>query len=315
MEKIKSPNRQKIILIFSIFSLIFLKNISNAIENKIILKVNKEIITSVDVFNEAKYLKTLNKNLINIDNKEIINIAKTSLLREKVKEIEILKYPDIEVSREFLDSIIKNIYLNLGLKNKEEFINYLEINNIDLNIVEKKLSNEAMWNQLIFKKFHKKIKIDIENIKKEIEINKMFSFSYNLNEILYVVEKKEDRDKIFSKIKESVKINGFENTASIFSISDSSKTGGKIGWVNEGSINKEILKELKKLNKGEYTNPIQTPSGFLILKLANKKKIEQSYNMDEELSSRIKNIQNQQLNQYSNIYFNKIKKDIKISEE
>ena len=315
MEKTKSPYRQKIILIFLVFSLIFLKKISYAIENKIILKVNKEIITSVDVFNEARYLKTLNKNLINIDNKEIINIAKTSLLREKVKEIEILKYPDIEVSREFLDSIIKNIYLNLGLKNKEEFINYLEINNIDLNIVEKKLSNEAMWNQLIFKKFHKKIKIDIENIKKEIETDKKFSISYNLNEILYVVEKREDRDRIFLKIQESVKMNGFENTASIFSISNSSKTGGNIGWVNEGSINKEILKELKKLKKGEYTNPIQTPSGFLILYLVNKKEIEQSYNIDEELSSRVKNIQNQQLNQYSNIYFNKIKKDIKISEE
>lgn len=315
MEKTKSPYRQKIILIFLVFSLIFLKKISYAIENKIILKVNKEIITSVDVFNEARYLKTLNKNLINIDNKEIINIAKTSLLREKVKEIEILRYPDIEVSREYLDSIIRSIYLNLGLKNKQEFINYLEINNIDLNIVEKKLSNEAMWNQLIFKKFHKKIKIDIENIKKEIETDKKFSISYNLNEILYVVEKREDRDRIFLKIQESVKMNGFENTASIFSISNSSKTGGNIGWVNEGSINKEILKELKKLKKGEYTNPIQTPSGFLILYLVNKKEIEQSYNIDEELSSRVKNIQNQQLNQYSNIYFNKIKKDIKISEE
>ena len=315
MEKTKSPYRQKIILIFLVFSLIFLKKISYAIENKIILKVNKEIITSVDVFNEARYLKTLNKNLINIDNKEIINIAKTSLLREKVKEIEILRYPDIEVSREYLDSIIRSIYLNLGLKNKQEFINYLEINNIDLNIVEKKLSNEAMWNQLIFNKFHKKIKIDIENIKKEIETDKKFSISYNLNEILYVVEKREDRDRIFLKIQESVKMNGFENTASIFSISNSSKTGGNIGWVNEGSINKEILKELKKLKKGEYTNPIQTPSGFLILYLVNKKEIEQSYNIDEELSSRVKNIQNQQLNQYSNIYFNKIKKDIKISEE
>ncbi len=315
MEKTKSPYRQKIILIFLVFSLIFLKKISYAIENKIILKVNKEIITSVDVFNEARYLKTLNKNLINIDNKEIINIAKTSLLREKVKEIEILRYPDIEVSREYLDSIIRSIYLNLGLKNKQEFINYLEINNIDLNIVEKKLSNEAMWNQLIFKKFHKKIKIDIENIKKEIETDKKFSISYNLNEILYVVEKREDKDRIFLKIQESVKMNGFENTASIFSISNSSKTGGNIGWVNEGSINKEILKELKKLKKGEYTNPIQTPSGFLILYLVNKKEIEQSYNIDEELSSRVKNIQNQQLNQYSNIYFNKIKKDIKISEE
>ena len=315
MEKTKSPYRQKIILIFLVFSLIFLKKISYAIENKIILKVNKEIITSVDVFNEARYLKTLNKNLINIDNKEIINIAKTSLLREKIKEIEILRYPDIEVSREYLDSIIRSIYLNLGLKNKQEFINYLEINNIDLNIVEKKLSNEAMWNQLIFNKFHKKNKIFIENIKKEIETDKKFSISYNLNEILYVVEKREDRDRIFLKIQESVKMNGFENTASIFSISNSSKTGGNIGWVNEGSINKEILKELKKLKKGEYTNPIQTPSGFLILYLVNKKEIEQSYNIDEELSSRVKNIQNQQLNQYSNIYFNKIKKDIKISEE
>ena len=272
MEKTKSPYRQKIILIFLVFSLIFLKKISYAIENKIILKVNKEIITSVDVFNEARYLKTLNKNLINIDNKEIINIAKTSLVREKVKEIEILRYPDIEVSREYLDSIIRSIYLNLGLKNKQEFINYLEINNIDLNIVEKKLSNEAMWNQLIFKKFHKKIKIDIENIKKEIETDKKFSISYNLNEILYNVEKREDRDRIFLKIQESVKMNGFENTASIFSISNSSKTGGNIGWVNEGSINKEILKELKKLKKGEYTNPIQTPSVSYII-LGKQKKL------------------------------------------
>lgn len=315
MKRAKSPFRQKIILFLLIFSLIFLKKISNAIENKIILKIDKEIITTVDIFNEAKYLKTLNKNLINIDNEEMINLAKTSLVREKVKEIEISKYSDIKVNKEYLESIIRNVYLNLGLKNREEFINYLELNNIDLNIVKKKLSNEAIWNQLIFEKFHAKIKINKDNIKKEIESNKKFSISYNLNEILYSVKKKEDKDKIFLKIKESIKINGFENTASLFSISDSSKTGGKIGWINEGSINKEILNQLKKLNKGEYTNPIRTPAGFLILNIVNKKKIEQSYNIEEELSLRIKNLQNQQLNQFSNIYFNKIKKDIKISEK
>ena len=168
---------------------------------------------------------------------------------------------------------------------------------------------------MIFEKYHAKIKINKDNIKKEIESNKKFSISYNLNEILYSVKKKEDKDKIFLKIKESIKINGFENTASLFSISDSSKTGGKIGWINEGSINKEILKELIKLNKGEYSNPIQTPAGFLILNIVDKKKIEQSYNIEEELSLRVKNLQNQQLNQFSNIYFNKIRRDIKISEK
>ena len=286
-----------------------------ALENKIILKINNKIITSVDVFNEAKYLKVLNKNLNNLDNEEIVNLAKTSLLREKIKEIEISKYSKVDINKEYLESIVKNIYKNLGLENRNQFINYLNEYNIDINIVEKKLSNEALWNQLIYEKFHNKIKINKENIKKEIETFKKFSVSYNLNEILYIVKKKEDKKKSFEKIKESIKEKGFENTASLLSESESSKSGGKIGWVNEGSINKKILKELVKLNIGEYTNPIQTPAGFLIVRLVDKKKIEQTYNIDEELSLRIKNLQNQQLNQYSNIYFNKIKKDIKISEK
>ncbi len=301
--------------LFILISLICSDRISFATENKIILKVNNEIITSVDVFNEAKYLTALNVNLNNIDKKEIIELAKTSLLREKIKEIEISNYSVAEVNKDYLESIVRNIYRNLGLENKEQFTHYLSKYNININIVEQKLSNEALWNQLIFEKFHNKIKIDKERIKKEIQSVKKFSVSYNLNEILYIVKKKEDQKKTFEKIKTSIENNGFENTASLFSESDSSKTGGKIGWINEVSINREILKKLIKLNIGEYTTPIQTPAGFLILNLVDKKKIEQTYDFNEELSLRIKNLQNQQLNQYSNIYFNKIKKDIKISEK
>ncbi len=301
--------------LFILISLICSDRSSHAIENKIILKVNNEIITSVDVFNEAKYLKALNVNLNNIDNKEIVKLAKESLLREKIKEIEISTYSVADVNKEYLNSVVRNIYKNLGLENKEEFTNYLNKYNIDINVVEKKLSREALWNQLIFEKFHNKIKINKEKIKKEIESSKKFSVSYNLNEILYIVEKKEDQKKTFEKIKLSIENNGFENTASLYSESDSSKTGGKIGWINEVSINKEILKKLEILNISEYTTPIQTPAGFLILYLVDKKKIEQTYDLNKELSLRIKNSQNQQLNQYSNIYFNKIKKDIKISEK
>ena len=303
----------------SVFLILFIFFLSNknslAIENKIILKVNNEIITSVDVFNEAKYLKTLNKNLKNISDKEIIKLAKNSLLREKIKEIEISRYSEVKINKEYLESIVRNIYKNLGLQNKEDFIKYLNKYKINLKDVEQKLSNEALWNQLIYEKFHKNIKINKENVKREIESLKKISLSYNLNEILYFVNKKGDEEKIFREIKESIKKNGFENTASLFSESDSSKTGGRIGWVNEGSINKKILKKLKNLNVGEYTTPIQTPAGFLILNIVDKKEIEQAYNIDKELPLRIKNLQNQQLNQYSNIYFNKIKKNIKISEK
>ena len=303
----------------SVFLILFIFFLSNknslAIENKIILKVNNEIITSVDVFNEAKYLKTLNKNLKNISDKEIIKLAKNSLLREKIKIIELSKYPEVSVNKEYLENIIKTIYTNLGLINKKQFLNYLSKYNIDIKVVEQKLSNEALWNQLIFEKFKDKIKINKEKIKKEIVSLKKYSTSYNLNEILYNVKKKDEQEKIFLEIQESIKLNGFENTASLFSVSESSKTGGKIGWINEGSINKEILKRLVKLEVGEFTQPIQTPAGFLVLNLVDKKKREQVFNIDEELSLRVKNLQNQQLNQFSNIYFNKIKKDIKINEK
>ena len=309
--------KHKLIVIYAVTFLsvfLFVKP-SSALENKIILKVDNEIITSVDIFNEAKYLKTLNKKLKNIDNKDIIDLSKSSLIREKIKEIEISRYGNVNVNQDYLESIIKNIYINLGLNNKKEFLNYLEENNIDIRVVEKKLSNEALWNQLIYEKFNTKIKIDKENIKNEIQSFKKYSTSYNLNEILFNVKTKEDQKKIFIKIKDSIKKNGFENTASLFSISESSKTGGKIGWINESSINKEILKKLVNLKVGEYTNPIQTPGGFLILSLVDKKKTEQSIDVEKELSLKIKNLQNQQLNQYSIIYFNKIKKAIKISEK
>ena len=303
----------------SVFLILFIFFLSNknslAIENKIILKVNNEIITSVDVFNEAKYLKTLNKNLKNISDKEIIKLAKNSLLREKIKIIELSKYPEVSVNKEYLENIIKTIYANLGLINKKQFLNYLSKYNIDIKVVEQKLSNEALWNQLIFEKFKDKIKINKDKIKKEIISLKKYSTTYNLNEILYNVKKKDEQEKIFLEIQESIKLNGFENTASLFSVSESSKTGGKIGWINEGSINKEILKRLVKLEVGEFTQPIQTPAGFLVLNLVDKKKREQVFNIDEELSLRVKNLQNQQLNQFSNIYFNKIKKDIKINEK
>ena len=197
----KNKSRLIIINLFILISSICFERFSLAIENKIILKVNNEIITSVDVFNEAKYLKVLNVNLNNISNEKILNIAKNSLLREKIKEIEISRYSEAKVNKEYLESIVRNIYKSLGIENREDFIKYLNKYKIDIKNVEQKLSNEALWNQLIYEKFHTKIKINKENVKKEIESLKKLSFSYNLNEILYIVNKKGDEEKIFKEIK------------------------------------------------------------------------------------------------------------------
>ena len=303
-------------LIFFLF-VFFLINFSKALslESKIVLKINNSIITSTDIKNEANYLKALNPNLVNLEDKKIIQIAKNSLIRERIKEFEISKLDNQTITTNYLENIIKSIYSNIGLNNKTEFLNYIEKLNINISDIEQKLSIEALWNRLIYRKYYSKLKINEDKIKQEIKESKQTSNSYLLYEILFNAEENEKIVELYKKIKKSIDENGFENTASIYSISSSSSTGGKLGWINESEVNKKILKQISSLRKGEYTDPITIPGGFLILKVQDVKIIEKEIDIETELSQRIRAMQNEQLNQYSNIYFNKVKKEIIINEK
>ena len=304
----------KIILYF-IFLIFFFISSASSIENKIILKINNSIITNVDIINEANYLQALNPKLQNLKKDKILEIAKNSLIREKIKEIEISKANSTSINSEYIESVIKSIYTKIGFKNKKEFIKHIKKFDVTIQVINKKLSDETLWNQLIYKKFYSKIKVDKEKIKKDLNSINRKSKSYFLNEIVYSAENNNETKILFKKIKESIVKNGFENTAAIYSISETSKTGGNLGWVSENTINKNILKYISEIKIGEFTNPILIPGGFLILKVRDIKQIEKKIDIEKELNSRIISMQNQQLNQYSNIYFKKIKKNILINEK
>jgi peptidyl-prolyl cis-trans isomerase SurA len=303
---------QFIILIICIF---FSKNI-HALENKILIKVDNEIITSLDINNEINYLLALNKNIQSLDKQKIYAIAKNSLIRENIKKIEILNYTDtIKLEREISDEILRSTYSRLGIDSKEQFLRYIQDYNINMSTIEKKISIEALWNQLIVSKFSDKIKIDEGRLKKRITIrgNEQIK-SYLLSEILFNVSSNDELKVKFKEIKASILDVGFENTALIYSISDNSKIGGKLGWIKEGSLNEKIRNNLNSMSIGGFTNPIVTPGGFLLLQIEDIKIKKKKINLNNELKTLIKIETNMQLNQYSNIYFNKITKNFKIDE-
>ena len=304
----------KVIKLTFIFTL-FLQSFALSIENKIMLKINNQIITTIDVYQEANYLKALNPNIQNLDKKKILDIARSSLIREKIKEIELSKYKKNEIDPKYLEQIIQSIYTKIDLENKSEFKKYVKNFGIDMEIIEKKLQIETRWNQLIYKKFFSKLKIDKESIRKNIDANREKSISFLLYEIVFSIDKDNQNNEVFNSIEKSILKEGFENAAAIYSISESSKTGGNLGWVNENNINNKILKNVNTLEIGQHTKPILIPGGFLILQLKDKKNVEKKIDIEKELVLRIRSLQNQQLNQYSNIYFKKIKKDILINEK
>ena len=307
-------NKKIQFFVFIIF--FFLLGNLYALENKILIKVNNEIITSLDINSEINYLIALNKRIENLDKEKKYNIAKNSLIREKIKKIEILNYiKKIEIEEKISDEILKSTYSRLGINSKAEFLMYIKNYNININTIVKKVSIEVLWNQLIVSKFSDKIKINKDQLKNKIltKDNKEIK-RYLLSEILFNVSNNNELKAKHNKIKASIEELGFENTAAIYSISDNSKIGGKLDWINEGILNEKIRNELNNINIGDLTNPIITPGGFLLLKIEDIKSIEKKIDLNKELEIMINTESNKQLNQYSNIYFNKISKNFQIDE-
>ena len=296
---------------------IFLGKAIYSAESYVVLKVNNNIITNIDIDNEFRYLMALNKDLKNIDKKRIRKLAKDSIIREKIKETELMNYFDLNQENKYIDRIMKNFYIKLGLKNKTDFINYLESYKLSYKDVKMKISIEAAWNDLIYKKYSNNIIINEEEIKKNIKKlinNNNKQYVYSLSEILFTSDKSENVENTYQLIKKSISEIGFKNTANIYSESDSSKHGGKIGWINEGQLSELIKKEIIKLKIDEHTRPITVPGGQIILYLNDKKQQEIKLNFEEEFKKQILFEKNKQLNQFSKIYFNKIKKNSTISE-
>ena len=303
-------------LLKSILILLIFSSNTFSIENKILFKIENEIITSLDIENEYKYLIALNPNLKNSNKSDIITLSRRSIIQEKIKEIEIKNnFNNPKIPPEYIQQILKNVYSKIGIDNLDNFKEYLKKNNINFEEVRNKLEIETLWNQLIFAKFSSKVKIDEEKLKIKIQNgNNKFLKSFLMSEISFEISNLKDLDNKYVEITETIKNKGFEFAALKYSLSPTSSLGGKLGWISENSLNKNILKSIKDLKVNNITKPIVVPGGFLILQINDIKNEKIEIDLKKELAKLINFEKNNQLNQYSKIYFNKVKKDLEISE-
>ena len=306
-QKQKERDKEKALL-----SKIFPEN-----EASIIAKINNEIVTSYDLIVEIKYLEALNPSSKNLSQEQKTKKAKESIIREKIKTIEILKYYKLGQDATYLNKIIVRNYNKLGLKNDIEFSNHLSKYDLTMDDIKRKFEIEATWNTLIFEKYKNQVEVDINKIKKKLKkeesiLNKQEIFL--LSEIVFNAENKEKLNKKYKKILESIKEIGFKNTANIYSITDTAKFGGSVGWIQKNQMSKIVINELSKINVGKFTKAITVPDGLLIIKIDEKKVNELEIDFDLELKKMIQFEKNKQLRQFSSIYYKKIKNNIKINE-
>ena len=304
---------KKIILLIIFFS-VFFANKSISKENKIILKLNNEIITTVDILNEIKFLFIINNEFKNIDKNKKIEIAKNSLIKQKKKIIEILKFKEsLDIEDNIFEEIVKSYFRNLNIDSIKNFEYFFEKQNLNTEFVRKKISINTYWNQLIYNKFSKNVKINKAEIERDIK-NKKKQKEYLLSEIVFTIEKNENFKDKSKLIDSTIKEKSFSEAALNFSIADTANNGGKLGWIREEILNTKIKNEIKKIKIGNFTTPIVIPGGFLILNIENIRETEKNIDVEKEIKNIIEKKTNDQLNRFSNIYINKLKKNIQFNE-
>ena len=309
----------KILLIFFINFILIFNSISIEEEFKIVLKIDNSIITNIDINNEYNYLVALNKDLNKIKKEEILEIAKDSLVREKIKKSEIEKYINFgEIdNNNLINEVIENIYKRLNIQSTSDFMNYLNTFGLSLDEVKNKLKIEIMWNSLIAEKFKNQISIDVDKIRKKIQkekINYKDLIQYDLSEIVFTAENTQELISKKQKIKSTIDDIGFETAANKFSISETANFGGNIGKVNENQLSLIIKDQLKNINVGEYTSPINVGNNFMIIKINEKNIIDLKLDENEMVNKMIKVEKKKQYENFSFIYYNKIKLNSQIDE-
>ena len=303
----------KIIIILIVFLIISQKTHAESTIS-IIYKINQEIITSIDIENEEAYLISLNNQLENLDKKKRYLLAKNSILREYIKRIEISKYFILDQKDPIIEKVINDFIIKLNLENRSAFEEHLANYNLTIDDIKKKIEIETIWNQLIYEKYSNQLKIDEKKFEEKIKNQKNLKTLFSLSEIIFNKSGDQKLDDKVDIINQSINEIGFKNTANIYSISDSAKFGGDIGWIDKKNLSKNILIVLEQINTNEHTTPIPITNGFLILKLKEIKSEESEINFDEELNKMIRYETDRQLNTYSKIYYNKIKINTIINE-
>ena len=202
------------------------------------------------------------------------------------------------------------------MKNYNEFKKYLSNKKTySADEIKEKLKIEILWNQLIYEIYNRQVSIDENGLLKRVNNEKNIIKEYLLYEIFFRVENSENSNEKKEKILSSISDIGFNNTANLYSISESSSYGGKIGWVKETNLSEIIKIELEKIDIGQHSKILQIGNNFLILKIADKKSSNKIIDKKARLEELKKFEVNRQLNLYSNMHFNKIKINYSLNEK
>ena len=299
-----------------LFILFFLFQTSQAfakISNSIIITVGNLPITHLDLVKEMRLVSIISNNKIDNSNKEQIkNIAAKSLIKRKIKEIEINKYEIKNYNKSDLEKLIEKTSINLGT-NEDGLREIMNSNSVGFEYLKRKFEIDLKWNSLIFELYKNKVVLNMSEVEEKInsEIQKIDANREFLLSEIAVNLPEGDLQLTVKKIMDNIKMEGFENTAKKFSISESAEQGGNVGWINEKKLSKEIYENVRNLNTSEIGKPLVLENTVLIIKKMGEKVYEK--NIEKVKNNIVRIEKDKKLKMFSNSHYSNLERITQIN--
>ena len=303
----------KKIVIAILISLISLEKANTEISDSLFMTIGDKAIAQSDIVNEIKILLILNNESYSDEKRdELHRLSVQSIIKRKIKEIEIERTNFFEFNPQDVNAELRRLANNINV-DLETLKNICESNELDFALIEQNIQINLAWNSLIFKLYKDKISIDPEEIDEQLRASQgKKTAEYLISEIMIKPVEKSMLESEIKKLKDKIKIEGFENVAKRLSISESALSGGDLGWVNENSISEKIKSEIVNTPVGKLSKPILLPNGILLFQIKDKRKIDHYLSLEEKKDELVKFKKIKILKMHSLAHYDKVRRTITI---
>ena len=295
---------------------VFLTNGKTEIKDSLFATIGNEAITRSDIINEIKVILILNgKTFKEEDRDRLQESAIKSLVKRTIKEIEIKKYDFLEYNKKDFYDRLEGLASDVDM-DVETLKSVCAANEIDFSIIVSQIESELLWNTLIYEKYKNRLLInqsEIEEQLQSIQVEKGNEIEYLISEIIIKPVSQDKLESTINDLKEKIKTEGFEKIALNFSISESSKNSGDLGWINQNTIAKKIIPVISNTPVGNISEPIVLPQGILIFKIRDKKVTKKSMNLEEAKRQLVNDEKSKILQMYSLSHFDKVRREVSIN--
>ena len=302
------------ILCVIVISLISISKTSAEIKNALFATVGNKAITNEDIVNEIKIILILNNQSYSEEMKiDLQKMAVKSVIKRNIKKIEIEKYEYLEYSKQDFYAELNRISERISI-DLETLKNLCASNGINWSDVENQIITELLWNSLIFQIYKDRLSINVEEIEDQLKLiqNKKEVEEFLVSEIIIKAVPQDKMKYEIDNLKKTIEIDGFEKTAMNLSISESSTKGGDLGWLNENVISNKFKSKIMSTAVGNMSEPILLPEGILFFKIRDKRKVSNKVDLEESKNQIVKAEKAKILNMHSLSHYDSLRRSISV---